>query len=56
MQRRSLIAELLAGSPNAAERAQRLAAITAGMAPSEIQQLVDPTRARYPTPRTRPTR
>ena len=45
MQRRSLIAELLAGSPNAAERAQRLAAITAGMAPSEIQQLVDPTRA-----------
>ena len=45
MQRRSLIGELLAGSPNAAERAQRLAAITAGMAPSEIQQLVDPTRA-----------
>ncbi len=45
MQRRSLIAELLAGSPNASERAQRLAAITAGMAPSEIQQLVDPTRA-----------
>ncbi|SBT08806.1 AAA ATPase central domain protein [Candidatus Accumulibacter aalborgensis] len=44
-QRRSLIAELLQGSPNAAERAQRLAAITAGMTPNEIQQLVDPTRA-----------
>jgi transitional endoplasmic reticulum ATPase len=44
-QRRSLIVGLLQGSPNAEQRAQRLAAITAGMTPGEIQQLVDPTRA-----------
>ncbi|HCZ13656.1 MAG TPA: AAA family ATPase [Accumulibacter sp.] len=44
-QRRSLIAGLLQGSPNAEQRAHRLAAITAGMTPGEIQQLVDPTRA-----------
>ena len=44
VQRRNLIVGLLAGSPNASERAQRLAAITAGMTPGEIQQLVDPTR------------
>ncbi len=36
---------MLQGSPNAAERAEKLAAITAGMTPNEIQQLVDPTRA-----------
>jgi transitional endoplasmic reticulum ATPase len=56
MQRRSLIAELLQGSPNAAERAQRLAAITAGMTPSEISQLVDPTRALPGEPTTRQAR
>ncbi len=44
-QRRKLIADLLAGSPNAAARAEKLAAITAGMTPDEIRQLVDPTRA-----------
>ena len=44
-QRRTLIAGLLQGSPQAAERAEKLAAITAGMTPGEIRQLVDPTRA-----------
>jgi transitional endoplasmic reticulum ATPase len=44
-QRRALIAGLLQGSPQAAERAEKLAAITAGMTPAEIRQLVDPTRA-----------
>ncbi len=44
-QRRTLIAGLLQGSPQAAERADKLAAITAGMTPAEIRQLVDPTRA-----------
>jgi len=43
-QRRALIAALLAGQPQAAERAARLAAITAGMTPDEIRQLIDPTR------------
>jgi len=43
-QRRTLIAELLQGSPQAAERADKLAAITAGMTPAEIRQIVDPTR------------
>jgi len=43
-QRRTLIAELLQGSPQAAERAEKLAAITAGMTPAEIRQIVDPTR------------
>ena len=44
-QRRTLIASLLQGSPQAAERAEKLAAITAGMTPAEIRQIVDPTRA-----------
>ena len=44
-QRRTLITGLLQGSPQAAERAEKLAAITAGMTPAEIRQLVDPTRA-----------
>ncbi|MCM8595436.1 ATP-binding protein [Accumulibacter sp.] len=43
-QRRTLIAGLLEGSPLAVERAEKLAAITAGMTPAEIRQLVDPTR------------
>ena len=43
-QRVTLIGELLAGTPNAAARAGKLAAITAGMTPDEIRQLVDPTR------------
>jgi SpoVK/Ycf46/Vps4 family AAA+-type ATPase len=43
-QRVQLIGNLLAGTPNAAERAAKLAAITAGMTPDEIRQLVDPTR------------
>ena len=43
-QRNELIGNLLAGSPNAAERAAKLAAITAGMTPDEIRRLVDPTR------------
>jgi len=48
-QRGKLIADLLQGTPNAAERATKLAAITAGMTPDEIRQLVDPTR---PLPET----
>jgi transitional endoplasmic reticulum ATPase len=44
-ERQSLIAGLLQGSPQAALRAEKLAAITAGMTPAEIFQLVDPTRA-----------
>jgi transitional endoplasmic reticulum ATPase len=43
-ERRRLIEGLLAGQPSAAERAGRLAAITAGMTPEEIRQMVDPTR------------
>jgi len=43
-QRRALIAGLLQGSPQAEERAEKLAAITAGMTPVEIRQIVDPTR------------
>lgn len=42
--RLSLIQGLLKGQPNATERAQKLAAITAGMTPDEIGNLVDPTR------------
>jgi hypothetical protein len=34
-QRRTLIAGLLQGSPQAAERAEKLAAITAGMTPAK---------------------
>lgn len=44
-QRVQLIGSLLAGTPNAAERAATLATITAGMTPDDIRQLVDPTRS-----------
>lgn len=44
-QRMQLIGNLLAGTPNAEERAAKLAGITAGMTPDEIRLLVDPTRA-----------
>jgi len=44
-QRVQLIGNLLAGTPNAAERAAKLAAITAGMTPDDIRQLVNPTHA-----------
>jgi SpoVK/Ycf46/Vps4 family AAA+-type ATPase len=44
-QRVQLIDSLLAGTPNAKERAAKLAAITAGMTPDDIRQLVDPTRS-----------
>jgi SpoVK/Ycf46/Vps4 family AAA+-type ATPase len=44
-QRVQLIDSLLAGTPNAGERAAKLAAITAGMTPDEIRLLVDPTRS-----------
>jgi len=43
-EREALIGSLLKGSPNAADRAERLAAITAGMTPDEIRHLVDPTK------------
>jgi SpoVK/Ycf46/Vps4 family AAA+-type ATPase len=43
-QRAQLIDSLLAGTPNATERAAKLAAITAGMTPDDIRQLIDPTR------------
>ncbi|MBS1198519.1 MAG: ATPase central domain protein, partial [Proteobacteria bacterium] len=42
-ERAALIGKLLTGQPNAAERAARLATITAGMTPEEIGALVDPT-------------
>ena len=44
-QRMQLIGNLLAGTPNVSERAAKLAAITAGMTPDDIRQLVDPTRS-----------
>jgi transitional endoplasmic reticulum ATPase len=40
--RRALIERLLTGKPNAAERAQKMAAITAGKTEEEIIALVDP--------------
>ncbi len=43
-QRIELINELLQGSPNAFERAAKLATITSGMTPDEIRQLIDPAR------------
>lgn len=43
-QRISLIHELLQGTPNAGERAAKLATITSGMTPDEIRQLIDPSR------------
>ncbi|MBK5273912.1 MAG: ATP-binding protein [Desulfuromonadales bacterium] len=44
-QRATLIDELLKGTPNATERAAKLAAITSGMTPDEIRQLIDPARS-----------
>jgi len=44
-QRAALIDELLKGTPNASERAAKLAAITSGMTPDEIRQLIDPARS-----------
>jgi SpoVK/Ycf46/Vps4 family AAA+-type ATPase len=44
-QRAALIDDLLQGTPNASERAAKLAAITSGMTPDEIRQLIDPARS-----------
>ncbi len=44
-QRATLIDELLKGTPNARERATKLASITSGMTPDEIRQLIDPARS-----------
>lgn len=44
-ERERLIAQLLAGAPDAAERARRFAGITAGMTAEEIVKLVEPTKA-----------
>lgn len=44
-QRAALIDELLQGTPNARERAAKLASITSGMTPDEIRQLIDPSRS-----------
>jgi hypothetical protein len=44
-EREKLIVQLLSGAPDAAERAKRFAAITAGMTAEEIGKLVEPTRA-----------
>lgn len=41
-ERLALIAKLLRGTPNADERAEKLAAITAGMTPDEIRRLINP--------------
>jgi len=41
-ERLKLIGALLAGTPNAAARAEKLADITAGMTPDEIRRLIDP--------------
>ena len=43
--REELILRLLQGTPDAAVRAKKLAAITAGMSPADIQNLVDPTKS-----------
>lgn len=43
-ERLALIRGLLAGTAHAEERAAKLAAITAGMAPEEIRRLIDPSR------------
>lgn len=48
-EREALIVELLAGQPDAAERAKRFAGITAGMTADEIVKLVEPTRT-LPSP------
>jgi len=47
-ERLKLIGELLAGTPNAAARAEKLADITAGMTPDEIRRLIDPERLPSP--------
>jgi hypothetical protein len=47
--REKLILQLLAGQPDAAERAKRFAGITAGMTEDEIVKLVEPTRS-VPSP------
>lgn len=44
-QRIALINSLLQGTPNASERATKLATITSGMTPDEIRQLIDPSRS-----------
>lgn len=44
-QRRSLILELLRGTPDAESRAATLATITAGMTPTEIARLIEPAKA-----------
>ncbi len=44
-QRRSLILELLRGTPDAENRAATLATITAGMTPTEIARLIEPAKA-----------
>ncbi|WP_374565180.1 ATP-binding protein [Ideonella sp.] len=48
-EREALILQLLAGQPDAAERAKRFAGITAGMTEDEIIKLVEPTRS-VPSP------
>ncbi len=44
-EREKLITQLLAGAPDAAERARRFAGITAGMTAEEIVKLVEPAKA-----------
>ncbi|BCO29806.1 ATP-dependent zinc metalloprotease FtsH [Rhodoferax lithotrophicus] len=44
-ERRSLILQLLQGTPDAESRASTLAAITAGMTPAEIGKLIEPGKA-----------
>ena len=44
-ERRGLILQLLAGTPDAEARAATLATITAGMAPDEITRLIEPGQA-----------
>jgi ATP-dependent 26S proteasome regulatory subunit len=47
-QRRTLILQLLQGSPDAEARANTLATITAGMTPAEITSLIEPGKALPP--------
>ena len=44
-ERRALIGQLLEGTPDAKERANTLATITAGMTPAEITRLIEPGKA-----------
>lgn len=44
-QRRALILQLLAGSPDAEARAATMATITAGMTPAEITRLIEPGKS-----------